>query len=30
VLEEQLQAVVDRKIDPHAAARVLLGWNKNG
>jgi LAO/AO transport system kinase len=28
VLEEQLQAVVDRKIDPQAAAQVLLGWNK--
>jgi hypothetical protein len=28
VLEEQLQAVVDREIDPKSAAQVLLSWNK--
>lgn len=28
VLEAQLQAVVNREVDPQSAAQVLLGWNK--
>lgn len=30
VLEAQLQAVVNRQVDPQTAAQVLLGWNKKG
>jgi LAO/AO transport system kinase len=29
-LERQLQGVIDRNVDPQAAALVLLGWNKEG
>lgn len=29
-LERQLQAVIDRDTDPQAAARALLGWDKEG
>ena len=28
VLEAQLQAVLNREVDPQSAAQVLLGWNK--